>query len=242
VRFSVILAVGSFLLAIGASGQVREPTEQEIERAKQQYRQPTDAEVEAARKKYRTPSAVELNGAAASQSPVNVDAIPQPKGGVDVESLARTYEANRQAFGASARAADQPALLVFVTLGMPERTLRLLIDQAAQAHAVLMLRGLQNASIRQTAARVQQLIGQSAVEFQIDPQAFDRFGVRVAPTFVLVKPEARVSDCAAGACVAPGGFASIAGDMSIDYALQAIAQRAPRFKADVELFLRRLRG
>jgi conjugal transfer pilus assembly protein TrbC len=234
--------MGLFLLATGASAQVREPTEQEIERAKQQYRQPTDAEVEAARKKYRTPSPAELNGAATSQSPVNVDAIPQPKGSVDVESLARTYETNRQAFGGSARAADQPALLVFVTLGMPERTLRLLIDQAAQAHAVLMLRGLQNASIRQTAARVQQLIGQSAVEFQIDPQAFDRFGVRVAPTFVLVKPEARVSDCAAGACVAPDAFASIAGDVSIDYALQAIAQRAPRFKADVELFLQRLRG
>jgi len=107
---------------------------------------------------------------------------------------------------------------------------------------VLVLRGLQNASIRQPAARVQQLIGQSAVEFQIDPQAFDRFGVRVAPTFVLVKPEARFSDCAAGACVAPDAFASIAGDVSIDYALQAIAQRAPRFKADVELFLQRLRG
>ena len=241
-RSSVILAVGSFLLAIDASAQVREPTEQEIERARQQYRQPTDTEVEAASRKYRMPSAADLDRAAASQSVVNVEAIPQPKGRVDVEGLARAYEANRQAFGASALATDQPALLVFVTLGMPEAALRLLIDQAARTHAVLVLRGLQNASIRQTAARVQQLIGQSGVEFQIDPQAFDRFGVRVAPTFVLVKPEARVSHCAAGACVAPDGFASIAGDVSIDYALQTIAQRAPRFKADVELFLQRLRG
>jgi conjugal transfer pilus assembly protein TrbC len=242
VRSSVILAVGSFLLAIGASAQVREPTEQEIERARQQYRQPTDTEVEAASQKYRMPSAAELDRAAASQSAVNVEAIPQPKGRVDVEGLARTYEANRQAFGPSALTTDQPALLVFVTLGMPEAALRLLIDQAARTHAVLVLRGLQNASIRQTAVRVQQLIGQSGVEFQIDPQAFDRFGVHAAPTFVLVKSEARVSDCAAGACVAPDGFASIAGDVSIDYALQAIAQRAPRFKADVELFLQRLRG
>ena len=88
-RSSVILAVGSLLLASGASAQVREPTEQEIERAKQQYRQPTDAEVEQARKKFRMPSAAELDRAAASQSPVNVDAIPQPKGRVDVEGLAR---------------------------------------------------------------------------------------------------------------------------------------------------------
>jgi conjugal transfer pilus assembly protein TrbC len=241
VRSSVILAVGSFLLASGASAQVRQPTEQEIERSKEQYRQPTDAEVEAARKKYRTPSAAELDRAAASQSAVNVEAIPQPKGRVDVEGLARAYGSNRQALGASALAADQPALLVFVTLGMPERTLRLLVGQAARAHAVLVLRGLQNASMRQTAVRVQQLIDQSAVEFQIDPQAFDRFGVRVAPTFVLVKPEARVSNCAAGACVAPDGFASIAGDVSIAYALETIAQRAPAFKTDAELLLQRMR-
>ncbi len=141
-RSSVILAVGSFLLAIGASAQVREPTEQEIERAKQQYRQPTDAEVEAARKKYRMPSAAELDRAAASQSPVNVDAIPQPKGRVDVESLARAYEANRQAFGASALATDQPALLVFVTLGMPEADAAAPHRPGGAAHAVLMLRGL----------------------------------------------------------------------------------------------------
>ena len=240
-RSSVILAVGSLLLASGASAQVREPTEQEIERAKQQYRQPTDAEVEQARKKFRMPSAAELDRAAASQSPVNVDAIPQPKGRVDVEGLARAFEANRQAFGASARVTDAPALLVFVTLGMPEATLRLLVDQAARSHAVLVLRGLQNASIRQTAARVQQLIGDAAVEFQIDPQAFDRFGVRVAPTFVLVKSGARLADCSAGACVAPDAFASIAGDVSIDYALNAIAQRAPRLKTEAELFLQRIR-
>ena len=241
-RFRVILGVCVFLLTFGAWAQVREPTEQEFERATQQYRRPTDAEVEAARKKYRMPSEAELDRAGASQSPVNVDAIPQPKGRVDVEGLARTYEANRGMFEGTDMASDQPALLVFMTLAMPEATLRLLIDQAARAHAVLVLRGLQKASIRQTAVRVQQLIGQTVVEFQIDPQAFDRFGVQAAPTFVLVKPGVRVSDCAAGACVAPDAFASISGDVSIDYALQVIAQRSPRFKSEAELFLKQIRG
>jgi conjugal transfer pilus assembly protein TrbC len=242
VRSSIVLAAASFLLAVCVWAQERRPTEEEIEHAKQQYRQPTDAEVDAARKKYRMPSAGELDRAAASQSPVNVDAIPQPKGHIDVEGLARAYEANRRAFEGSGLATDQPALLVFVTLGMPEATLHLLIDQAARSHALLVLRGLQNASIRQTAARVQQLIGHAAVEFQVDPQAFDRFGVHVAPTFVLVKPGTTLSDCSAGACVAPDAFASIAGDVSIDYALQAIAQRAPGFKTEAELFLKRIRG
>ena len=239
-RFPLGLAL--LLLCVDAGAQMRQPTDQEVEKAKQQYRQPSDAEVEAARKKYRVPSERALSGAAETQSPVNVDAIPRPKGRIDVEALARSYEANRRAFETKGYTTDQPALLVFVTLGMPERTLRLLIDQAARTRAVLMLRGLKNASIRQTAARVQQLIGDARVEFQIDPQAFDRFGILTAPTFVMVKAGAPASDCAAGTCVASDAFVSIAGDVSIDYALRAMAQRAPRFRSDAEWFLRRMGG
>jgi conjugal transfer pilus assembly protein TrbC len=230
------------LLCVDVGAQMRQPTDQEVEKAKQLYRQPSDAEVEAARQKYRMPSERALSGAAETQSPVNVDAIPRPKGRIDVEALARSYEANRRAFETKGYTTDQPALLVFVTLGMPERTLRLLIDQAARTRAVLMLRGLKNASIKQTAARVQQLIGDASVEFQIDPQAFDRFGILTAPTFVMVKAGAQVSDCAVGTCVGSDAFVSIAGDVSIDYALRAIAQRAPRFRSDAELFLRRMGG
>lgn len=241
-RCNVALALASLLLGLNAWAQPRQPTDADIERARQQYRQPTDAEVEAAKKKYRMPSEAELDHAAASQLPVNVDAIPQPKGRVDVEALARTYEQNRQVFEGKGSVTERPALLVFVTLAMPEAALRLLIDQAARSHGVLVLRGLQNGSIRQTAARVQQLIGEVRVEFQIDPQAFDRFGVHAVPAFVVVKADSQVSDCSAGACIAPDAFASIAGDVSIDYALQVIAQRSPRFKADAELFLKRIRG
>ena len=153
----VLLLFGAVALA-----QVRQPTDAEVERATQQYRQPTDAEVEAARNKYRMPSAAALDRAAASQSAVNVDAIPQPKGRVDVEGLARAYEANRQAFEGAASVADGPTLLVFVTLAMPEATLRLLVEQAARAHAVLVLRGLKNSSIRQTTARVQRCWARAA--------------------------------------------------------------------------------
>lgn len=241
-RFSLPLAVTSLLLCMNAAGEMRQPTDAEVERAKQQYRQPTDAEVESARQQYRMPTERALGRAAATQSPVNVDALPQPKGAIDVGALARNYEANRRAFEGGGNATDQPVLLVFVSLGLPEPSLRLLIDQAARARAVLMLRGLHNASIRQTAARVQQLIGEANVEFQIDPQAFDRFGVRVAPTFVVVKAGTLAADCAAGACVPAAAFASVAGDVSIDYALRAIAQRAPRFQSDAELFLRRMGG
>jgi len=166
-----------------------------------------------------------------------------PKGKIDVEGLARAYEQNRQAFEKDkGNASDQPVLFVFVTLGMPEQTLRLLIDQAARTRAVMVLRGLKNGSIRQSAAHVQQLIGQKQVEWLIDPQAFDRFGVNQAPTFVLVKALAPINDCASGSCIAPNAFAAIAGDVSIDYALEAIERRAPRFSPEARLFLKRIRG
>lgn len=120
-------------LCANAWAQYRQPTEQEYERAKQQYRQPTDAEVEAAKNKYRQPPEAHLDRAVSSQSPVNLDAIPMPKGNIDVEGLARAYEQNRRTFAKDVGyGSDQPVLLVFVTLGMPEHTLRLLIDQASR--------------------------------------------------------------------------------------------------------------
>ena len=118
-----IVAIWAVALSANALAQYRQPTEQEIERAKQQYRQPTDAEVEAAKNTYRQPLEAQLDRAASSQSPVNLDAIPMPKGKIDVEGLARAYEQNRQAFEKDkGYASDQPVLFVFVTLGMPEQT------------------------------------------------------------------------------------------------------------------------
>jgi hypothetical protein len=72
------VAIWAVALSAHALAQYRQPTEQEIERAKQQYRQPTDAEVDVAKKKYRQPTEAQLDRAAASQSPVNLDAIPMP--------------------------------------------------------------------------------------------------------------------------------------------------------------------
>ena len=87
-----ILAICAIALSSHALAQYRQPTEQEVERAKQQYRQPTDAEVDVAKKKYRQPPEAQLNRAASSQSPVNLDAIPMPKGNIDVEGLARQLQ------------------------------------------------------------------------------------------------------------------------------------------------------
>jgi len=97
-------------------------------------------------------------------------------------------------------------------------------------------------SLQQTVARAQRLIGQRQVSFQIDPQAFDRFGVSVAPTFVLLKSGSTATPCAAGACFAASSFALVAGDVSLDYALEFFRRSAPAFRREATGLLSKLKG
>ena len=69
--------------------------------------------------------------------------------------------------------------------------------------------------------------------------------MRQAPTFVLTLNDATGNDaegnCGSG-CVTPAGFASVAGDVSLDYALEAIMRRRPEATPRAEPILKRLRG
>lgn len=175
--------------------------------------------------------------------------IPQPprvnpqRGAIDIEAIAR---GNVQLPNAGATSGAPPvALRIFITLDMPRASLQLLTDQASRAGAVLVLRGLKSQSMRQTVAIVGELIGERKVAWVIDPEAFTRFAVRQAPTFVLTLNDATGNQaegsCGSG-CVTPAGFASVAGDVSLDYALEAIMRRRPEVTPRAEPILRRLRG
>ena len=134
-----------------------------------------------------------------------------------------------------------PGLFVFVSLGMPEATLGRLVNQAAQARASIVLRGLAGGSLRDTVARVHKLIGTRQVSVQIDPQAFDRYAVKRVPTFVLARNGERPEACASGTCPPPTDFVSTAGDVSLDYALEHMRRAAPAFQREAGVFLGRLK-
>ena len=175
--------------------------------------------------------------------------IPQPprvnpqRGAIDIEAIARSKVQLPNAGGTSG--APPVALRIFITLDMPRASLQLLTDQASRADAVLVLRGLKSQSMRQTVAIVGELIGERNVAWVIDPEAFTRFAVRQAPTFVLTLNDATDNDkeggCGSG-CVTPAGFASVAGDVSLDYALKTIMRRRPEATPRAEPILKRLRG
>ena len=169
--------------------------------------------------------------------PPRVDAQPS---GIDIEALARGKVVVP---GSTAAPASAP-LRIFVTLDMPRASLKLLTDQAERSGAVLVLRGLKSQSMRETVSAVGELIGDTKATWIIDPEAFTRHAVRQAPTFVLTLSDP-VNDaprtCGAG-CAAPTGFVSVAGDVSLDYALEAILRRKPEAAPRASPILKRLRA
>ena len=140
-----------------------------------------------------------------------------------------------------APARQVPALMIFVSFSMPRASLERLVEQAARTDAVLVLRGLENGSMRATAARIKGLIGDRRVGFQIDPLAFDRFGVQSVPTFVLAAG-ATPTPCSGAQCFVGGQFAAVAGDVTVAYALEYLEQRAPRFRQQARTLLSKIGG
>ncbi len=167
---------------------------------------------------------------------------PGRRPAIDLEALARQHAPTPHQNPDATR--DGPALRIFVTFAMPEASLRLLVDQAQRAGATLLLRGLKDRSMKQTLASVQALIGTSKVAWQIDPEAYTRYGIRHAPTFVLApataEQEASPGTCT-GNCIATTAFFSVAGDVSLDYALDTIVRRHPAAGQIAAPFLQRLR-
>jgi conjugal transfer pilus assembly protein TrbC len=119
-------------------------------------------------------------------------------------------------------------VLIFVSFAMPEPTLQRLVDQAARAGATLVLRGLVNGSIRDTVTRMHALIGSRRVAVQIDPEAFDRYGITRTPTFVLIMDGAETEACASRACGSSQQFVKVAGDVTLDYAMQRLGTGSKR--------------
>ena len=199
---------------------------------------PTPEEIDRALKANPFPSAERLGSQPVPQLP-NLEPKRDP---IDIEALAR---GKLQLAGpASAANANPTPLRIFVTLDMPRASLALLTDQAARAGAVLVLRGLKRNSMRETLAIVGDLIGKRTVAWVIDPEAFTRFGVKKAPTFVLMLDDAGLVEAhrgCSGGCAAAATFVSVAGDVSLDYALEAMSRREPETAPQVEPLLKRLR-
>ncbi|KAK0039470.1 type-F conjugative transfer system pilin assembly protein TrbC [Biomphalaria pfeifferi] len=217
-------------------------TDADVARAAKSQPKITDRDIEEAARRHQMPSDADLSKVPVPSTP-RVDALPQPISPrkIDLGAIARGYEAMGEPKPSGSSLGPSSSLLVFVSFSMSDATLSRLLDQAERSGATLLLRGFAGDSLQQTVSRSQGLIGNRNVGFQIDPQAFDRFSVRAVPTFVLLKEGAVPAPCAAGTCYSTNTYVSVAGDVSIDYALEHIKRAAGGFGREADTFLAKLR-
>ena len=201
---ATLLLAGSVL---GAPATPTTVTEADIERARQQHRMPTEAEL----------ARVPIPGAP------RIENLPQPvtRMPIDLEAISKGFDVQNGAQAAALIPGKaRPKVLIFVSFAMPEATLQRLVDQAARAGATLVLRGMVNGSIRDTVTRMQALIGSRRIAIQIDPEAFDRHGITRTPTFVLTVDGVGTEACAFRVCSSSQQFVKVAGDVTLEYAMQ----------------------
>lgn len=201
---------------------------------------PTTEAIERAQRRHHLPDLQRLH-----QVPLpGLPRITPDRPAIDLEALLRQHNPTPNENQNPDATRDEPKLRIFLTLAMPEASLRLLVDQARRAGGTLLLRGLKDRSMRQTLASVQALIGTSKVAWQIDPEAYTHYGIRHAPTFVLTHAttgrEASTGTCT-GNCPVTAAYFSVAGDVSLDYALDTIVRRHPDAGRVATPFLQRLR-
>lgn len=175
---------------------------------------------------------------------VPVPALPRivaAPSSLDIADIARRHI---QITGQTDAAPASASLRIFVSLSMPQASLSLLAAQAERSGAILMLRGLKANSMKQTLDAVQALIGERKVNWQIDPEAYARYSVRHAPTFVLTKGSVTgdINNACGASCIAANAFYSVAGDVSLDYALDTLLRRYPEAQQQITPFLKRLRS
>lgn len=165
--------------------------------------------------------------------------LAAPGAGADPMAVAERY---RRAGAQEARDNAGPDLLVFVSFSMPEASLKRVAAEAGKADAVLVFRGPKDGSLKKTLQAFEPLarLGARAI---IHPEAFTRHDVKSVPVYVLDSPPGscgeETAEETAGAC---GDPLRLAGDVSLDYALERMALSRSPMGREAEARLNRLRG
>lgn len=168
------------------------------------------------------------------RQPVPEIGAPAALPSLDPAALAKRFDA--------ARAQEEPGLFILVSFSMPLESIERLADQAAKAGGTIVLRGVIDDSLKKTAEVAGEFVKRHpGAQFQIDPTLFRRFNVSQVPAFVLSAQPGDANTCGK-ACDPANSFAMVAGDVTLDYALEYIAkQREPRFAELAENRLQRIR-
>ena len=116
---------------------------------------------------------------------------------------------NQLAYASAEIMPNNRQIYIFISSSMPVRSIQQWLQQAKQAHATVVLRGLIHDSFAETTRWIISLQSSDAAGIEIDPTLFQRFHITQVPTVVIVKDN---------------DFVKIAGDIPLMQAL-AFAKR-----------------
>lgn len=168
-----------------------------------------------------------------------IEALPQPA--AKSPDLAKIAESYRQLPAATAKSADTPELMVFVSFSMPKEALERIVLQSEKSGAVLVLRGLKGNSLTRMGEELASLVGKRNVTAIIHPPAFKQFKVTQVPALVLARPS-QATKIREDGCASPASFIKIDGDVTQDYALDLIERQSPAWADAARRYAAKLAG
>lgn len=116
-----------------------------------------------------------------------------------------------------------PEILIFISFSMPIESIAQWSRQANRIQAPLIIRGLVNNSFGETQKKVAEFSGKEQGGVVLDPRLFTAYGITQVPAVVVRQPSRPCPPTQS--CGQDSRFDVVAGDVGLDSALQAIADR-----------------
>jgi conjugal transfer pilus assembly protein TrbC len=126
-------------------------------------------------------------------------------------------------------------LYLFFSLGMPEGSIRMMIEDAEKTGAILVLRGFKEADLGKTRDEIGRLIGSNKVEVDINPVLYKNFQIKEVPAMVLT----RVSCESCKDQPREDDFIKLSGDVRLKWGLETLERQFPKWHPLIEKYLTR---
>ena len=131
----------------------------------------------------------------------------------------------------------EPQVLIFVSLSMPEQSLKLWAEQADKIKAKLLLKGFVDDSLQATIDETLRIFKEPKADFLVHPEAFEKFKIDKVPAVVIANPD----NCLEDDCPVPA-FDVVYGDTSLEDALNKIASNGEHTQAIAKELLKAYRN
>ena len=151
---------------------------------------------------------------------ISPDDLPKgPVGDINFDEIVAGAAAN-----ASNPGGEAPLFMVFVSLSMPQASLRAIIADTTKAGGVVVFRGFPGNSAKVFTQGLLKVVSEQdqMAHIGVDPRLFRAFDVKAAPTFVVASSDFDLCDGFNCSSAVPE-FDRMIGNVSVEYVLESFA-------------------